>query len=443
MKQGLISIIVPNRKGEKNESRPSIERQTYKNIEIIEVIDSKCEGASKTRNRGAKKAKGEYIFFCDNDVELEIDCLENLHRALQENPDCDWAFGRFKIDGIEFNINKPKEPPLNKYSKEFIDYFHGVSTMSLIRASAKPEFDNDLRRYDDWDLWIRLTRAGHKPVFCDKMLFSTKNRIGGITMGNDTEKWTAELYKKHLRKIADIIIPHHSQHEMLAHVLSKLDNKIFNIIIVSGGTFSENCNKGARLAETENLIFLNDDTDPENDIIVKMVEDENPITGVGQYIPNFRSKRYGIGLDPETFYRFLADTIDKVTMPSGFCFKVKKEAWKKLGGLDEIFRNGAEDVDLFLRAMKMGLSFGYIQDCITHYLSKSEGRFDYANTNNRILEDRWKGKFTVNKNRKKKAENNVRAINNFYYRGRLFKRGDVVEVSKIVCEQLRKQSLVA
>jgi len=47
------------------------------------------------------------------------------------------------------------------------------------------------------------------------------------------------------KKIADIIIPHHNRHDLLKNTLDKLPNDIFNIIIVSGGTFAENCNKGA------------------------------------------------------------------------------------------------------------------------------------------------------------------------------------------------------
>ncbi len=430
-----ISVIIPNRKGEKNESLESIKNQSYKNLQIINIIDKDSKGASWARNQGLKKAKGKYIFFCDNDIELEPDCLENLYDTLQENKDADWAFGRFKIDDKDFNLNKEGVPE-NKYSKEFIDYFHGVSTMSLIRAKCNPRMDEKMHRYDDWDLWVRLSRAGHKPVFCDKNLFETINREGGISSGDST-KDKEKIYDKHLKKIADIVIPHHSQHDMLAEVLKRIDNKIFNIIIVSGGTFGQNCNKGAKLAETNNIIFLNDDTEPTNEILIKMVEEKHSITGVGQYIPAVRKKKFGIRLDRYKFQRFLSDSIEENFMPSGFCFKIKKSTWEKLGGFDNIYKNGAEDIDLFLRARSRRIKFGYIEDCITHFLSKSENRFDHAGENDRILERKWKKKIML-KGKKpkevvreiaKKGDEMVLAINSFHYKGRDILKGNWFHLS--------------
>ncbi len=430
----LISIIIPNRATEKNESLKSVKEQTYNNIEIIEIIDKDAKGASWARNEGLKKAKGEYLFFCDNDLDLDKDCLSNLYQTLQENKWADWAFGKFIIDRTEFNINKG-EMPEDMESKEFIDYFHGISTMSLIRASAKPKFSPDMRRYDDWELWIRLTRAGHKPVFCDKILFKTFNRPGGISTGNDSEKWMKYLYKKHLKKIADIIIPHHDQHELLADCLKTLDNKLFNIIIISGGTFSESCNKGARLAETENLIFLNDDTIPVHEYLMKMVKDDSDITGIAQYIPDRKVTKYGISIKLENgvIVKSLEDIAGYESMPSGFCFKVKKDIWEELGGLDEEFMNGGEDVDFFLRAMQKKKKFGYVRNAITHFLSKSADRFTYARENEELFNDKWLKKLEKMELPERKAieeitSEGIIAKSDFKYQGKLQKKGEYVNI---------------
>lgn len=443
----LISVIIPSRATEKNETLTSLKKQTYKDYELIEIIDKNCKGASWARNQGLKKARGSFIFFCDNDIDLEPDCLENLHNILKENKNCDWAFGRFKIDNIEFNLNKGnKKIPKNKYSQEFIDYFHGISTMSLIRKKCRPKMDNNLKRYNDWDLWIRLTRKGHLPVFCDKMLFSTVNRPTGISKGNDSREHLDILMKKHLKKIGDIVIPHHSQHDMLADVLKRIDNRIWNIIIVSGGSFAENCNKGARLAETKDIIFLNDDTEPSDELLAKMIEDKNPITGIAQYIPTTHATKYGISFDKSNFNRFLAGSIGECDMPSGFCFKVRKSVWEKLGGLDEIFKSGAEDIDFFLRAKSKGYKFGYVEEAIKHFLSKSEGRFNHANANNRILEKRWKKK--VCKEKPRGGDEGIRAgegrtaKSDFYFRGKKIMKGDYINENKETMEKLKKADLI-
>ena len=83
-------------------------------------------------------------------------------------------------------------------------------------------------------------------------------------------------------KIADIVIPHHDRHDHLKDCLDCIDNSLFNIIIVSGGTFAHNCNKGAKLAETNKLIFLNDDTIPTNEVLMELAESEYDITGIAQ-----------------------------------------------------------------------------------------------------------------------------------------------------------------
>lgn len=397
MKKGLISIIVPSRSFEKNESLPSIKKQTYTNYEVIEVTDKDAKGASWARNQGLKKATGEFIFWCDNDLNLRSDCLEKLHKTLQDNPQADWAFGKFIIDNTEFN-NRKSAIPEDKYSKEFIDYFHGISTMSLIRASAKPRWDESLRRYDDWDLWIRLVREGHEPAFCNTLLFSTVNRPHGITQQDrdDIDRNMSIIYKKHLNKRADIIIPHHNQHGMLANCLTRLNNRIFNIIIVSGGSFSENCNKGALSAKTDNLIFLNDDTMPTESALVKMVNDTSDITGVTQYIPSMNAVFYGITITPtkEGHEKSISRNMKHVSVPSGFCFKVRRDAWEILGGLDEIYINGAEDIDLFLLAKEKKMTFGYVDEPMRHYMSKSEGRFLFAQHNEKIFADRWNKKLS-------------------------------------------------
>lgn len=384
----LISVIIPNRRNEKNTT--SLKNQTYKNIEIIEVVDRDGSGAAHTRNKGLKKAKGEFIFYCDNDLELEPDCLEVLYRTLRENKEADWSFGRFTINGEMFNRNKG-EIPLNTNSKKFIDYFEGISTMSLIRASCNPKMDDNFKRFDDWDLWVTLVKKGHKPAFCDKVLFKTFNRNEGISSKNNVSEWKKKLYEKHLKKIADIIIPHHDQHGHLKNCIERLDNKIFNIIIVSGGSFAENCNQGAKSAKTDNLIFLNDDTLPDIDILCEMVEKEADIVGVAQYIPKHDLVLYGIG------YTRIGDKIqadltrkpEDTHIPSGYCFKVKKKVWDDMKGLDERFINGAEDQDFGFRAIKKGYTMDYVLRPMVHLESQSTGRFDFAGINDILTKKLW------------------------------------------------------
>lgn len=393
----LISVIIPSRINENIDVMPSLCKQTYKNLEIIIIYDFRGEGASKTRNRGVEKASGEYILFCDNDLELAPDAIKSLYMTLVKS-NSGWAFGKFRMDGIEYNKGKDLNIPNNKSSRAYIDWFECIPILSLIKAEAKPRFDEQMKKFVDWDLWVSLDKAGHSPVFCDKVLFTTKNRPGGISNCSHEVSvyWRNYLYAKHNvmknnKKIADIVIPHHDRHDFLKKTLDRLDNSIFNIIVVSGGTFAENSNKGARLAETDNIIILNDDTEVDNDLLIRMCERQEDVVGCAQFIPSFNKTILGMGCGQKDGKPrwFLAESKENVLIPNGFLYRFKKKAWKKLGGFNEMFRNGGEDQDLGMRAVEMGMSITNLDDVVVHHHSQSKGRHDFVDENNQLMQKLW------------------------------------------------------
>lgn len=198
-KSPLISVIIPSREGEEIQSMETLKSQTYKNIEIKIEYDKNKEGASVMRNRGAKKAKGKFLFFCDNDLTLSPNCISDLYLTLTSSKNASWAFGKFYVDGNLYNENKDVIVPHNKYSMEWLEYFCFISTMSLIRSDANPVFDENIKRFNDWDLWLSLCRAEKKPVFCDRILFSTRTGKNGISNSGlkNAIKWKNYLFFKY------------------------------------------------------------------------------------------------------------------------------------------------------------------------------------------------------------------------------------------------------
>jgi len=198
------------------------------------------------------------------------------------------------------------------------------------------------------------------------------------------------------KKIADIIIPHHDRHDLLKKCLDGIDNSIFNIIIISGGTFAENCNKGARVAETDVLIFLNDDVEAKTEPLIALANTKEDYCGATQYIERETSgsvKYFGLGWR-ETNGKsckgwFLADNVEDFFIPAGYCMKFKKEAWNRLNGLNEKYRNGFEDVDIGLRALDMGLSIGFIDTPMKHENKQSNGRFKREKDNQSLFDKNW------------------------------------------------------
>jgi len=177
MQKDLISVIIPTiglRNIEK--TLKSIKLQTYTEHELIIVEDKDRRGAPWARNKGAKKASGEYLLFLDDDVVLSPKFMETLKNELEKDKTFSFAYCNYRRTGFYNDIIKGN--PF-KVSNLLNDNF--ISTMSLVRASDFPGFDESLKRFQDWDLWLTITEKGGKGIWVDKVLFQAEYDGRGIT----------------------------------------------------------------------------------------------------------------------------------------------------------------------------------------------------------------------------------------------------------------------
>jgi glycosyltransferase involved in cell wall biosynthesis len=200
----MISIIIPvyNRPEKLIDCLQSILAQTYRQFEVIivndgstenigevaadfknkfealniscQIINQKNKGAPAARNRGFREAKGDYVLFCDADAILEKNFLEEMLNALQNNSTASFAYSSFywgnKLFKLwRFDAAKLKQTP----------YIH---TTSLIRARdfTATGWDENLKKLQDWDLWLTFTEEGRTGVWINKPLFKI-SADGGIS----------------------------------------------------------------------------------------------------------------------------------------------------------------------------------------------------------------------------------------------------------------------
>jgi GT2 family glycosyltransferase len=79
--------------------------------------------------------------------------------------------------------------------------------------------------------------------------------------------------------------------------------------------------------------------------------------------------------------------VDAVT---GACFGLRRALWEKLGGFDEGFVNGSEDIDLGLRAAEAGCThYVALGSVVRHHVSSSIGRNLRNEQNTWRLVQRW------------------------------------------------------
>lgn len=88
--------------------------------------------------------------------------------------------------------------------------------------------------------------------------------------------------------------------------------------------------------------------------------------------------------------------VRRVAAVTGACVLVTRDAWLRLGGFDETYVNGCEDVDLCLRASEAGLvNCVALRSRILHQISASPGRKLRDEENTRRLVLRWRGELAL------------------------------------------------
>lgn len=167
MEKNLVSIIITSKNEESyiKNLLESIKKQTYSPIEII-VVDNNSEDETKRiarrytqlvfnkgpersaqRNFGAKKAKGEYLFFLDADMELEPDVISQCVNTIKSE----------KVGGIivpEESFGKGFWSKVKAFERSF---YVGDETIEAARFYDRKVFfklsgfDEKITGPEDWD----------------------------------------------------------------------------------------------------------------------------------------------------------------------------------------------------------------------------------------------------------------------------------------------------
>lgn len=192
----MISIIIPVHNGADTiiDTLKSIARQTFQDYEVIIVDDGSTDGlieklaaysgllyrlihqekrgAPAARNRGAKEARGEYLLFCDDDAVLAPQALVRMLGALEQSPAASYSYSSFYW-GRKFFAVGPFDP-------EKLRRLPCIHTIALIRHSDFPAsgWDESIKKFQDWDLWLTMLDQEKTGVFIDEALFRVKT--GGV-----------------------------------------------------------------------------------------------------------------------------------------------------------------------------------------------------------------------------------------------------------------------
>ncbi len=228
-----------------------------------------------------------------------------------------------------------------------------------------------------------------------------------------TKRCFEELEKTLTGKISyEIIVVDDCSQEETTIFLRSLGKPFRVYFNESNKGYAINNNFAARKAEGQYLCFLNNDVFVQGNWLLPMLnvlktQENVGIVGNVQRLASW--KRYdhmGVVFSPKgkprhygQFFlnRSFKGEIKKWSAVTAACCVTSKQLFIDIGGFDEIFKNGCEDVDLCLRMAAQGKAHYVVHDSVVlHVKGASEGRKIFNDKNSQFLLKRWGPKIVSN-----------------------------------------------
>jgi GT2 family glycosyltransferase/glycosyltransferase involved in cell wall biosynthesis len=186
-------------------------------VEGIRVLrNERNQGFIRSCNIGAKAAKGQYLYFLNNDTEVTEGWLDALLRTFSDFPGTGLAGSKLVYpdgrlqeaggiiwqDGSAWNFGRFQDPqlPVYNYARE-VDYCSGASIM--VPKSLFEELGGFDEHYlpaycEDSDLALKIRDKGYRVIY---QPLSTVIHYEGITSGTDTTQGTKAYQIENSKKL--------------------------------------------------------------------------------------------------------------------------------------------------------------------------------------------------------------------------------------------------
>ncbi len=146
--------------------------------------------------------------------------------------------------------------------------------------------------------------------------------------------------------------------------------------------FAGACNRMAAEATGEILVFLNCDTEPQEDWLEGLVrafdEPDVGVAGARLVNPDGELQHAGIKVIIGGGIAWTVDIMDDlptrdVAAVSGACLAIRRSVFEEIGGFDAEFWNCFEDGDLCLRVIQAGHRIRYVRESLVMHHGKATG----------------------------------------------------------------------
>ena len=235
-----VSVIIPVYKAEYflDKCVSSIINQTYENLEIIlvddgtpdnspkmcdewakkdkriKVIHKENGGASSARNKGLEDCTGDYIYFCDSDDFIEINCIEKLVDKIKDNDVVIMGYNKVNGDKITAKVYNDKLSQ-NEFISEIIhEWDFGLLWNKLYKKEfIKSKFNEKFKIREDLLFNSEYFKNVKKIGLINEPLYNYIDNPNSLTKGAKTIPFE-QLKTIHLNmlellnQIDESIVPH-------------------------------------------------------------------------------------------------------------------------------------------------------------------------------------------------------------------------------------------
>lgn len=185
-------IVVDDRS---TDATSEVVRSFLTNERITLVTRDENGGESAARNTGIARAQGKYVCFLDSDDLWLPRYLETMARTLEAHPGASVAYTDAWVlyDGIGRILRQTAmdsfRPPVTPsdptdFLRALLEYSNFVYYSVTIRRQTLQEiggYDETLPGSPDYELWLRLSAAGHAFAPCGEILAIYRRRPGQLT----------------------------------------------------------------------------------------------------------------------------------------------------------------------------------------------------------------------------------------------------------------------
>ncbi len=183
----MISVIITtyNRSGLLKRAIKSVLAQSEQDFELLVIDDCSTDNTKRLtesfknkrikyystlvnsgydslpKNIGIEKAQGEYITFLDDDDIYRVDTLKILLKYIKQSK-ADIVYGDY-LNNIKHKIHPGWSINFNLGILQKMNYISMSVTMvkreTLLKVGG---FDEDIKIFKDWNLWLRLAKQGYR-----------------------------------------------------------------------------------------------------------------------------------------------------------------------------------------------------------------------------------------------------------------------------------------